>query len=698
MLNRAFYFDFQQRCWRESHDADYINAEIEDIPHVLAVRDKSDRPGQYFVLCPKHRCIEAIVSICPDSVVTESGCNLQGRVCLLDHSIRDDEDSPYFPVRWRVFQRDPESPLNIAGDISVGPYLQNRHNPFCWQNFAISVSLPRRKHFISPYTTSYHRSQENWIDATEVEMPDIVVSAAMDALRESTRAVWGIKPSDLSQMTGRRRILAYIDRPFDLNISYLRNFFSEYEFDSVFPYDAKDNYRVICRLLAMNPPKSLRRAYAYNPYAIIWYLVLREWGLKDINHIRPFLRLDRNICGIGLDQLCYHEDTKITGVLPRSHEHHRWRALGYFCRWLLEKKGEARVAQWLYQTTVETPLTDWQWDTIRAFHEYDHCLSDGIKEYLLRDGLTQYVHDMISWEVTVHTKKLVNVHLDYAPPVLAFECAVNGYEFRLARTTETLRYIGHALANCVATYRSDVINHHSIIVSASFEGHFAACIELQQENHIVQALGSHNRYLDGDLLLACRCWAKTKGLIIDTWHLDLPPELTDWEDAVVSDLPPQELPDPQDISGNRRTSATDRRELNRYEIIEQDIMNTMPHRIQPPPWMTFADERAYLRYVLPAGEEIYEAAFAQDAEAQRTLGLIYLKGKIIAPCPQKAIYWFSRAGAQGDEDSKWAARKLIAASPAAMTQFDIALFLALQNLRQRFGVTVEPEVMGEAAG
>ena len=62
--------------------------------------------------------------------------------------------------------------------------------------------------------------------------------------------------------------------------------------------------------LVVQPPKSVRRAYTYNPYAILWYLFFRKWGIEDPRYWQPFLRLDNCISGVRLDRFVYDRENK----------------------------------------------------------------------------------------------------------------------------------------------------------------------------------------------------------------------------------------------------------------------------------------------------------------------------------------------------------------------------------------------------
>ena len=106
---------------------------------------------------------------------------------------------------------------------------------------------------------------------------------------------------------------------------------------------------------------------------------------------------------------------------------------------------------------------------------------------MLADGLTQYMHDAISWEVTEYTSKLENTRLIYPPEILAYECKINEYTFHIVHDTKYLPHVGMELNNCVATYRQKVLAHTSIIAFVKHGKKYVACIEIVRDKHIVQA-------------------------------------------------------------------------------------------------------------------------------------------------------------------------------------------------------------------
>ena len=569
MVEIAFQYDpTPEDKWVRCENPSYIHEEIEKLPHFLVLESQESEKGapkERRVFCPYHRVMEDVAEIRRGRVVSAAGCVLDGLVAMEAYQNKGQShlwgfywvsrhhgrsmNGVLVPFRWRIFQRETQGPLNIACDVAEihqGHY-QKTGKFRQWHCFSFSADVGKRKQYITRRMKNSVDPSTAWTQETGIRVPEIVLETSLELLREGTKLATGIKPSVLSRMKGLDRVTAYIERPFDLNIVFLKQFLREFigrDFDGVFPYDCKDNYRIVCRLLAIDPPKSLRKAYGFNPYSVVWYTLFRQWGVKDVNLMQKFFCLDRRLAGVPLGAFYYDKTTgrvKWDDEKSRWDTGRKWQALEHLCARMLEKKGEKGFLRWLHKISTTEEMQPWQWDLILAFHRYEDVLSEDLKRIFVRDGLTQYVHDQIGWEVTAHSHKLAEIRLLYPPHIMAYECNINGYSFRLVKDTHTLRHAGLLLQNCVATYRDNVVRHHSTIVTVRHQGQYVACIELKPENTIVQALGPKNQRLAGETLQVCRYWARLKKLGVATSHMalceDSPPDL---EQAAVEEIPHKE--------------------------------------------------------------------------------------------------------------------------------------------------------------
>lgn len=367
-----------------------------------------------------------------------------------------------------------------------------------WNNFSVSISVTKKKYLIG------------WTGINQgLKIPKIVEDAAIETLRESTKTYYGLKPTVITNLEGLEKIGAYIRRPFDLNITLLEYFFHDFgDFDKVFPYECKDNYKIICRLLEINPPKSLRRAYAKNPYAIIWYMIFKQFGIKDVNFMQKFFLFNEYVFDMPIDEFYFLKKWK--KIKNRFHQK-KWQALEYFSKCLLQARGEKFMMNWIYKFSTKEKLNQIQLDTIEIFFDYKENISEELKTKLFKNGLTWYIHDAISAEVTDYLQERDNVKIFYDEKVLNCEGNINGYNFEVVKETKILTHVGLELANCVASYKDRVLDLRSIIFVVSNDNRLCACIEVHG-GKIVQARGYHNQDLNDELEKVVQEWKNSKNI------------------------------------------------------------------------------------------------------------------------------------------------------------------------------------------
>ena len=695
MLDIAFQYSYEKKDWVQCTNTDFVEKNIEELPIVPLVERigyENENVNGLRVYCHKHQKIEDIKYADDGKVISVDGCVFEGLIGI-EKIIEKSRYEQYFynfvPYRWRIFQREPYSSINIAADVLDMDYVgfKRKHS---WYNFAFSIDIIRRKYIISKLLGSY---KKEWTELNEVDIPDVVVDLALNAMRESVKLAYGIRPSVLSQIKGYRKIKAFIERPFDINIVFLKHFFWEYiceigddGFDKIFPYEEKDNYKIICKLLDINPPKSLRKAYTYNPFSLVWYMIFKQWNIKDINYMQKFFYLDDCISNMYLNKFYYNPIEKKT-TRTEYDALDRWEAVEFYCQWLMRQKGEKRMLKWLYYVSAKREMSKLQWDIIMPFYQYHNDLSEEVKSRLLRDGLTEYVHDAISMEVTSLSENWKHTKIKYDEKILAYECRIEEYEFRLVHNTGMLPKLGAVFNNCVATYRDRVINHKSIIVYLISKSGYKACIEIQRKRHIVQALGKYNHKLQNDVNRICCFWAKYNNLVIEPGTLNLlsNEELSEFENITVDKIPYIKELDEMNLS--ELLALDDSRIVDGYYLrLEEMISKSNKQCLSAPYWMNFPDEKSKLSYIIPDGQRIFDAAFAGNTEAMRALGFMYYKGKGLKRDCDKALQWFVKAANLGSKNAKVEMERLKRLINQQGNERDLAILQALYNLRRRMAL------------
>lgn len=595
--------------------------------------------------------------------------NFQGLMCYHDLSDKFERkislnmDRVIFPFRWRICRKEENSYVVFALDMLCGPLKApyygnaplNSSLRFLTMSFSMDVAtrrLLKAREDLLYYNDKYYAAYRRY---DVIRIPPVVMQSMVKFLQEGAGRAFGITPSILIEAGGVDFPDRFISRPFDVNITYLRSFLGRNVFEKHFPWQQKDNFTPLCKLLGIEkPPKSLRRAYTFNPYAPVIFLILKQWGLQDINHIQKFFGYDRTIFNFHLANFraVFRPDEIVVSYRERGRD---WQLLGGYARFVLEHGGEKKFVKVFTRLSIN-PWNEYVNDILRMFYDYQELFSEEILKLLLAQGENKLVHDLMSEAVTRH--KYQNVKLEYSDHklrhgrnLLDCECSIDGYEFHLVRETDELYEIGGALCNCVASYRSDVMHCISAIFYVKKEGKYLACIEVKEQHKIVQALGYCNHELCGRLLEYFAYWAYVKGLRIGSKALEediksagIEPEKLSYEvrrlmnDAVYQEMTFEEL-----------TGLADEDIRNGWYIRFLELLTEKrQYRLAAPSWLEFSDEKSYLNYVLPEGGRLVADAEKGVSEAMFVLGVMYLQGKLIRPDLEKSRYWLRRAEKKGN--------------------------------------------------
>lgn len=471
-------------------------------------------------------------------------------------------------------------------------------------------------------------------------LPAEVSVAAVPFLRQLAADEFGFKPTVMTTVYPERQALAFFHRPLDLNIYLLRKFIGYGKFETFFPVNQADNYTPLCKCLGLGKtPKSLRRAYARTPFAVIAYRMMKDFGFKDVNIIRRSYELEQ-IGPIHLEDVRWGSQNR----LNVSGAADLYEAFQFYCGYLLSSgKKEKYVIHRLIDKSRE-PWKNWKIDTIKMFHRYFDDISEDIRKRVMRDELSELLHDELAEEVAcIEGGRGGEELIFYEPELLAYENKINEFEIRLVHRTNELSEIGEKLHNCVASYKYDVVHHYSTIATVKYHDKYVACLEIKDDG-IYQALGPCNRYLTGDVLLAVAYWAQLHNLQDKRGYLNVNLETIDTSAYTVEQLPHQKLLPEMNLEELLAVPA-DKIHKGYYTYLRDRMLAVKTvNRVAPPPWMTFSDERTYLYYVLPWAKHMIDAAFAGNMEAAAVLGEIYLRGRWITKDVQQGEKWLDFGG------------------------------------------------------
>lgn len=139
------------------------------------------------------------------------------------------------------------------------------------------------------------------------------------------------------------------------------------------------------------------------------------------------------------------------------------------------------------------------------------------------------LHDKLSYFHLSLVKNKDAKPFDYTPAQQSLEDNINGIQFVLPETNLDLVYIGETMNHCVATYEEAIREKTTTILSLfdKDECRHILCLEIDHNNHIVQAKKTHNGVLEKDneadnrILQILSAYVAKNKLIVDTMDLNL---------------------------------------------------------------------------------------------------------------------------------------------------------------------------------
>lgn len=397
------------------------------------------------------------------------------------------------------------------------------------QAWPMGLLKERRGGWVGMFSCSLEVTFPDMLAASCVEIPTVVTEAAMSFMQELAEREFGFRPTYVGKIHGLEHMVAYCVRPLDLNIYLLRQVIGE-RYEMLFPGEQRDNYRPLCRFFQIDhPPKSLRKAYGEAAENFMAYLLLRQLGFRDINVIRRFFNRDK-LFGYRLLDLKYKTRySKLTFAVDNDRARYLiW--LERFCHWFLRYRKETQLANCLQQLAVQDVWEQETIDILRMFSvanldQIDNELRIDTKRRMLREGFSRNVHDLITDEIMVimeripliganllRANKEVNLEIQYTEKELRFAGEIEGYSIILPKYTDEIKRYGRAFHNCVASYRSAVIDKRTLILAMKQRDKYIACLEVKQ-NRLVQALGPCNQRLSNEIEKFLSKWAENKKII-----------------------------------------------------------------------------------------------------------------------------------------------------------------------------------------
>ena len=677
MSSQALYYDIAENKWLPSSDVSLATKEIEDIPVTVVMEAEEKR----WVWCSSHRRFELLSKTDCLTLTTAEGCEMTGLPALFSYNPAHNCEK--VPVRWLVKHPDGSDSALVGTDV-LKIRLLSSNEP----NFGIT---PRRTWF------SYGNRVYNMADGTARSLifegyPDDILPFIFKKLQDATRDIYGIRPAISEKaMTSRDALTAFIYHPYDLGCYYLSGYIRGM---SEIPRDCKNTYYIFCEKLGIKPPKSLKKIYAKNPYALPMYRTLLELGFTDYNLMLPFFEgkqigdydfADRNMFGLPFldadEENEKKKDTEITTDLPEPEPNRRrgdmitqaeidallnggfigksytcWERIKSVVDFFMDAKGEKVTAHRLLAYTKGGPV-GWQSDVCRMLFDNDNreTLPQELYTDFLKHGFSHALHDRLVTEI--NRRQYGHEEIKYYPDEMDWECEVLGYKFELPVYTDDIARIGQNMRNCVASYIGDAKSKKCAILTLRRGEDYVACIEISGNGLAIrQALGNHNRRLDGEVLQIVNTWHELmllrdeNGYLLpgDSKPLDMVSmrEFHSVQNRKNYALYPLEsllaLPEAEQGSGYFRTLATKVvTSIYRSDNLRRNLLGEMPSS-------TNQDERELLQVRCPVLRPVADAAYAGNGEAQLVMSMLYQESdmQILPANVARQQFWWKKADEQ----------------------------------------------------
>ena len=637
-----FLYDPPRKEWVRCEEPAFAG-EIERLTPIVVAK----RPEGAMVWCKKHRAYEEIETWQDDGLTTKAGCRMQGpkceAPCLNERWHRPELINRH--LRWRVSRQKDSGTIFIAADVAQIVW-HVRQTEF-WDRV---ISIP----YVRGYTTegiSLRLSPVAEIPEKNcADIPSPVADAALELLLENAGQYFGVYP-ELPQglhddlfADGRTRLTAFLRYPFHMELFYMRPYFrTDTKQMDLWGHQMSDIFPQLCKRLAVAPSRELRAAYEKRPLALPISIMLRQHGVSRFDLAEPFFRLstlfgEPLVCERGKDDLrigdqlyrteteypkeCFMDD-EVARRLLEGRDSYLWgfKASRFYCHWRLCHEGEEALARHLLDLNEH-------WEprlkkAIDTFFLYYTDLPKTLRDDILREGLTLENHNRM---IAAANRVRLEAVYTYSPEAKDYECQIDGYSFRLMRSSGQIRSFmcrrNSGSAGDGILYKDD----GSLRFGLYRDGAPVAMIMLRGSMRILYD-GRRHQYeqslAEAAIYIACLHWLKWTGLyrryepfpMEDYMYLD--------EDVKAEPLPPSH--EAETVHDLLTLPETEIRE-GYYKLLHERLLDERPLVSVVSPEETGADEMAYLMRLFPYGERIYRAAFAGNREAQLVLSKCYDNG------------------------------------------------------------------------
>lgn len=666
MLDKAFQFDITKWQWVEC-SIEYVILDVSKIPlHVVyQFWDKDNLKYRYAIWDNDNKCmIEVTAGKTPDSLIDNTGKNHRGLFAVVynyaEFSQINTIETTFLkdmPFRWRIFQRKQGMPLLLAVDCVTMDRATKRNGY-------------RQKNIITDYQYSFLIAQNKYIvNNSDRYVPPPVYKIVLEAMQEDIIVWKGKSPTFTAEIKHNyttNGLMAVFEKPYAPLVVFLKPFIGE-RFNELFHRETKNDFDILTRVFNIKPLSELRTDYEENPYSIVIYLLMRQFGFTDYNHIRRFFYFSKSIFGIELSTFRYDWKNKRIKLKDyhysyyrRKNFNHGLEDIKFFIKWLIREQNDEYAANYMWRAlmmcTEQYKLSNF----LSLFRNYFDIIDNKIKERLLREGLT--IHLMGVLERNVAKKKIYDsIKSNGRAQNNRLNVVINDYNFYVLCGEESLSHIIRELHHEELTeYSLDNVGD-IFLVSISKGGKFVACIEMRpcyydRRRFFVNSIyGDYHLKPAKEILDAAVYWTKLYRLDVGSdilkkteciWYDDSKfcrhkSDILFLYNRLSLDLlqPLINIPD-EYADAYYHTLA--------LRLNESDIP-----KLSMPSFLIPKSELEYLMYVFPQGENIFKAAIKGVARAQYELAIFYQNGRFFPSDLERMHYWFEKSAQGGLSEAMW---------------------------------------------
>lgn len=472
------------------------------------------------IWCPRHNRFEFVWSEREKETITSRQCRITG------FPIKYNEKLSFYGCR--IIQHNEESPLQISFYVVIHKENNKKIKLIKREirlnidavkgtvilNFPGMAALRLNAYDIAADPDGVYRDNNDLyenIKAIGYDMPVILQKRIIELLCDSVSKDYDERPEAKSCMSGLELIFSFVERPFDPDISRLKNFIGRH-YDLMFPRIEKDNYYRMCTYIGLNDSAAtlFRTAFLQNAYIVILLRLIFELGISDEEAITGLVELtarenyDR-IFGIPYSyfQLFPAKQLKLSVAESAEYDFEQlFDDIRVYAHLIKLRYGDKTLAR-IIADHSEIGRNKEVWiagDIISCFISNENILSRSLCEEILRGKLDIEIYVQLITELS--NRNLIDMLPEPNVRWLKAEETIYSYKFYYVRTVSEIARIERRFDFMLEDKGNDTV-HFVVFLNDNLE-----CVITIEGKNVIQVYSSDGQMVTGRLRTACRTWAK----------------------------------------------------------------------------------------------------------------------------------------------------------------------------------------------